>query len=93
MNTKVKEVEMVYGIYYGKVEGCYVGPHSVREAGCVVGEYQTDESLIKHLIASDFLSQWGEYIVVNYGPSMHVYNKIKGQQGGIALVLMYEEDL
>ncbi len=87
------DTEMVYGIYYGDKIDNYYGPKERREAGCVISENQSDEDLIKHLIASDFLCQWTKYIVIDNGPSIHIFHNINGKQGGIALVLMYEEDL
>ena len=92
MNTCVKDIQMVYGIYYGQEIDGYNGPCENREAGCVISENQSDKEIIKQLIASDFLSQWGEYIVIDNGCSIHIHHKINGRQGAIALVLIYEED-
>lgn len=88
-----KEVEMIYGIYFGKEEDGYYVPEEPREAGCVIGENHSDEDIIKGLIASDFLSQWNDYIVIDNICSIHIHHKVNGIQGGIALVLSYEEDL
>jgi len=91
--AQTKQVEMVYGIYYGNTKDGYNGPDSERQAGCVIGENQPDLDIIANLVASDFLSQWNEYVVVDNGPSIHIHHKVNGKIGGIALVLMYEEDI
>jgi hypothetical protein len=86
-------VQMIYGIYFGKIEQGYVGPDGERQAGCVITENQSDEEIIANLVASDFLSQWNQYTVIHNGPSIHIYYKLEGRVGGIALILMYEEDM
>lgn len=89
----VKEIEMVYGIHFGEKMDEYYGPCEREEAECIISENQSDESLIAQMINADFLNQWTEYMVIDNGPSIHIHHKIKGKQGGIALVLMYKEDL
>jgi hypothetical protein len=59
----------------------------------VIGENQSDKDIIANLVASDFLCQRDEYVIINNGLSIHIHHKTKGRISGIALVLMYEEDI
>jgi len=93
MEAQTKEIEMVYGIHFGEKVDEYFGPCEREEAECIISENQSDESLIAQMVNADFLSQWAEYMVIDNGCSIHIHHKIKGKQGGIALVLMYKEDL
>ncbi len=90
---KAKQVEQVYGIYFGKTDSNFTGPDGERQAGRIIGENESDKEIIANLVAADFLSQWNEYVVIKYGPSIHIHHKLNDKLGGIVLVLVYEEDL
>ena len=92
-NFTFTAIEMVYGIYYARYLNGWIVPCETREAGCVISDDQTDESIIKQMIAVDFLNEWGSYIVEDNKCSMHIFHKIKGHKGALALVLIYEHDL
>lgn len=93
MKACVKDIEMVYGIHFGERVDGYYGPCEKEEAECIIGENESDEFLIAQMINAEFLNQWAEYMVIDNGPSIHIHHKINGKQGGIALVLMYKQDL
>jgi hypothetical protein len=98
MSTTKKEVEMVYGIYFGEKifmddDRAFYGPVGERQAGCVIRETQPDHEIIANLVASDFLNQWHKYEVEDNSCSIHIFHKINGKRAGLALVLSYEEDL
>lgn len=93
ISTHQNTVESVYGIYFGKEVNGYYAPVGDRQAGCVIAENQSHEEIIKHLVASDFLCQWNKYVVIDNISSIHIHHNLNGEIGGLALVLMYEEDL
>ncbi len=93
MNTCQKDIEMVYNIHFAHSEDGYNFPDLEKMADCIIGDNQTDQEIIDHLIAADFLRQYNEYIVIDFGPSIHIHNAVNGKVGSVALILIYEGDL
>jgi len=89
----IQEVEMVFGIYWAKEFGDYRGRDGERQASCVIKENDSDQEIIAKLVNADFLNQCGEYEVQDNICNLFVYHKINGKRGGIALALVYEEDI
>lgn len=90
---KKTKIEMVYEIYHGERMGEYYGPSGEKQAEMIITENASDDEIIKNLIASDFLSQWADYMVIDNGPSIHIHYNVEGMKGKIVLVLMYLEDV
>ncbi len=86
--------KLVYGIYKGVKEYGHIGPIGSRLAGLLTYENAPYEDIIKDLIAADFLRNGGEYEVIDNACSIHIHHKcsVIRKIGGIALVLMYEND-